>query len=141
MNRILYVRIYQKRSGRLFHVQKSGKNGFKERLIYSQEPQDKISLQLRKICSLNHIDSHKSHYRQYTKQPMRNSSCIASSIGKYRVIPFWPFQNIFLIDLDRKNIKLISSGTSPTRIVKILKMTLVPPGGHIELVLICHLAK
>ena len=35
MNRILYVRIYQKRSGRLFHVQKSGKNGFKERLIYT----------------------------------------------------------------------------------------------------------
>ena len=47
----------------------------------------------------------------------------------------------FLIDLDRKNIKLTSSGTSPAGIVKILKMALAPPGGRIELVLIWHIAK
>ena len=43
-------------------------------------------------------------------------------------------ENKFLIDLDRKNIKLTSSGTSPTRNDKILKMTLQPPGGHKKLV-------
>ena len=44
------------------------------------------------------------------------------------------FENDFLIDLVRKNTKLTSSGTSPARIDKMLKMTLAPPGGCAELV-------
>ena len=46
-----------------------------------------------------------------------------------------------MIDLDQKNIKLTSSGTSPTEIVKILKMTLAPPSARLELVLIWHIVK
>ena len=42
--------------------------------------------------------------------------------------------NNFLIVPDRKNIKLISSGTWPAQIDKILKMTLAPPGGRGEVV-------
>ena len=45
-------------------------------------------------------------------------------------------ENKFLIDLDQKNIKLISSSTITTGIINILKMTLAPPGGRTELVLI-----
>ena len=44
------------------------------------------------------------------------------------------YDNNFLIDLDRKNIKLTSSGTSSARMDKMLKMTLAPPGGHTEVV-------
>ena len=44
------------------------------------------------------------------------------------------FENDFLIDLVRKNIKLTSSGTSPARIDKMLKMTLAPPGGRTEVI-------
>ena len=40
----------------------------------------------------------------------------------------------FLIDFDRKNIKLTSSGTSSARIDKMLKMTLAPPGGRTEVI-------
>ena len=40
----------------------------------------------------------------------------------------------FLIDFDRKNIKLTSSGTSAARIDKMLKMTLAPPGGRTEVI-------
>ena len=43
-------------------------------------------------------------------------------------------ENNFLIDHDRKNIKLTSSGTRPAEIVKVLKMTLAPPGDLTELV-------
>ena len=43
------------------------------------------------------------------------------------------YENNFPIDLDRKNIKLTSSGTS-ARMDKMLKMTLAPPGGHTEVV-------
>ena len=43
-------------------------------------------------------------------------------------------ENKFLIDLDRKNIKLISSETSLTGNDKILKMTLPPSGGQEKLV-------
>ena len=50
-------------------------------------------------------------------------------------------ENNFLIDLDRKNIKLTSSGNSTAGIVKILKMTLAPPGGRTELVSIRHIVK
>ena len=49
------------------------------------------------------------------------------------------YENNFLIDLDRENIKLPSSGNSTAGIVKILKMTLAPPGGRRELVLIRHI--
>ena len=51
------------------------------------------------------------------------------------------YENTFLIDLDRKNIELTSSGTSPARIDKMLKMTLAPPGGHTEQVRIWHIVK
>ena len=44
------------------------------------------------------------------------------------------YENNFPIDLDRKNIKLTSSGTSSARMDKMLKMTLAPPGGHTEVV-------
>ena len=44
------------------------------------------------------------------------------------------YENNFLIDLDRKNIKLTSSGTSSARIDKMLKMTLAPPGGRTEVI-------
>ena len=44
------------------------------------------------------------------------------------------FENDFLIDLVRKNIKLTSYGTSPARIDKMLKMTLAPPGGRTEVI-------
>ena len=44
------------------------------------------------------------------------------------------YENNFLIDLDRKKLKLTSSGTSPARIDKMLKMTLAPPGGRIEVI-------
>ena len=44
------------------------------------------------------------------------------------------YENTFLIDLDRKNIKLTSLGTSPARIDKMLKMTLAPPGGRTEVI-------
>ena len=43
-------------------------------------------------------------------------------------------ENNNMIDLDRKNIKLSSSGTSPVRIYKMLKMTLAPPGGRTEVI-------
>ena len=43
-------------------------------------------------------------------------------------------ENNYLIDLDRKNIKLSSSGTSPAQIDKMLKMTLAPPGGRTEVI-------
>ena len=46
------------------------------------------------------------------------------------------YENNFLIDLDRKNIKLTSSGTSLARMDKILKMSLAPPADHTELVMI-----
>ena len=42
--------------------------------------------------------------------------------------------NSFLIHLDRKNIKLTSSGTLPARINKVLKMTLAQPGGRTEVI-------
>ena len=42
-------------------------------------------------------------------------------------------ENNFLIDLDRENIKLISSGTLSAGMDKILEMTLAPPGGRKEL--------
>ena len=48
-------------------------------------------------------------------------------------------ENNFLIDRDRNNIKVTLSGTSPAGIVKILKMTLAPPGGCAELVMILHI--
>ena len=51
------------------------------------------------------------------------------------------YENNFPIDLDRKNIKLTSSGTSPARMDKILKMTLAPPGDHTELVMIRDIVK
>ena len=44
------------------------------------------------------------------------------------------YENTFLIDLDRKNIKLTSLRTSPARIDKMLKMTLAPPGGRTEVI-------
>ena len=44
------------------------------------------------------------------------------------------FENDFLIDLVRKNIKPTSSGTSTARIDKMLKMTLAPPGGRTEVI-------
>ena len=44
------------------------------------------------------------------------------------------YENNFLIDLDRKNIKLTSSGTSSARIDKMLKMILAPPGGRTEVI-------
>ena len=44
------------------------------------------------------------------------------------------YENNFLIDLDRKNIKLTSSGTSSARMDKMLKMTLAPSGGQTEVV-------
>ena len=43
-------------------------------------------------------------------------------------------ENNYLIDLDRKNMKLSASGTSSARIDKMLKMTLAPPGGRIEVI-------
>ena len=43
-------------------------------------------------------------------------------------------ENNFLIDFDRKNIKLTTSGTSTAGNDEILKMTLTPPGVHTELV-------
>ena len=43
-------------------------------------------------------------------------------------------ENNYLIDLDRKNINLNSSGTSPGRIDKMLKMTLAPPAGRTEVI-------
>ena len=50
-------------------------------------------------------------------------------------------ENNFLIDRDRKNIKLTLSGTSPAGIVKILKMTLAPPGRHKEVVRVGHIVE
>ena len=44
------------------------------------------------------------------------------------------FENDFLIDLVRKNIKPTSSGTSTARIDKMLKMTLAPLGGRTEVI-------
>ena len=44
------------------------------------------------------------------------------------------YENNFLIDFDRKNIKLTSSGTSPPRMDKLLKVTLAPPGDHTEVI-------
>ena len=44
------------------------------------------------------------------------------------------YENTFLIDLDRKNVELTSSGTSPARLDKMLKMTLAPPGGRTEVI-------
>ena len=49
------------------------------------------------------------------------------------------YENNFMIDLDRKIIKITSSGTSTAGIVKILIMTLAPPGGRTELVMILHI--
>ena len=43
-------------------------------------------------------------------------------------------ENNFLIDLDRKNIKLSTSGTSSARIDKMLKISLAPPGGRTEVI-------
>jgi len=40
----------------------------------------------------------------------------------------------FLIDFDRKNIKLTSFGTSWARIDKMLKMTLAPSGARTEVI-------
>ena len=48
-----------------------------------------------------------------------------------RKLKIW--ENNFLIDLDRENIKLISSGTLSAGMDKILEMTLAPPGGRKEL--------
>ena len=48
-----------------------------------------------------------------------------------RKLKIW--ENNFLIDLDRENIKLISSGTWSAGMDKILEMTLAPPGGRTEL--------
>ena len=45
---------------------------------------------------------------------------------------FRPLENNFLIELDRRNIKLTSSGTSSARIDKMLEMTLAPPGDRTE---------
>ena len=50
-------------------------------------------------------------------------------------------ENNFLIDRDRKNLNITSSGTSPAEIVKILKMTLTPPCDHTELVKVRYLVK
>ena len=44
------------------------------------------------------------------------------------------YENNFLIDLDRKNIKLTSSGTSAAQIDKMLKTTLAPPGDRTEVI-------
>ena len=49
--------------------------------------------------------------------------------------------NYFFNDFDRKKIKVTSSGTSPTGIDKILKMTLAPPGGHDEGVEVKHVVE
>ena len=50
-------------------------------------------------------------------------------------------ENIFLIDRDRKNIKLNLSGTSPAGFVKILKTTLASPGGRKEVVKVGHIVE
>ena len=51
------------------------------------------------------------------------------------------YENNFLIDLDRKNMKLTSSGTSPAQIDKILKMPLAPPRGRGEAVKVRHIVE
>ena len=51
------------------------------------------------------------------------------------------YENNFPIDLDRKNIKLFSSGTCPAQIDKLLKMSLAPSGGLGETVKVRHIVK
>ena len=56
-----------------------------------------------------------------------------------RKLKIWEY--IFVIDLDRKNVKLTSSGTWPAHLDKILKITLPPPGGHGEIVKVWFIVK
>ena len=51
------------------------------------------------------------------------------------------WQYSYVIDVDRKNIKLTSSGTWPAQLDKILKITLPPPGGHGEVVKVGFIVK
>ena len=71
---------------------------------------------------------------------MRNSLRIVSSIGddSLSLIGSSLFSHFKIIDLDRKNIKLTSSST-PTEVVKILKMTLAPSGDRTEQVKVRYL--
>ena len=62
---------------------------------------------------------------------------IYDKLIKSRKLKVWYYN--FLINLDRKNIKLTSSGTWPAQIDEILKRTLAPPGGHGEVVKVGHI--
>ena len=56
-----------------------------------------------------------------------------------RKLKIWEY--IFVINLDRKNVKLTSSGTWPAQLDKILKITLPLPGGHGEVVNVWFIVK